>query len=82
METVTAQEANDNLMAMLSNASNEQCKYRITSAEGTVVMLSEESYESLLVTLEMLSSPILFNNMDEMECALIAEGAGAYITMD
>lgn len=68
METVTAQEVNNNLMKMLANASTEHCKYRITSAEGTVVMLSEESYESLLVTLEMLSTPIL-NNMAEFEFA-------------
>lgn len=75
METVTAQEANDNLMAMLTNASKEQCKYRITSAEGTVVMLSEEQYENLLVTLEMLSTPILFNSIAEMEYAYNSEGS-------
>lgn len=75
METVTAQEANDNLMTMLTNASKEQCKYRITAAEGTVVMLSEESYENLLVTLEVLSTPILFNNMSEMEYAHNTEGS-------
>ncbi len=67
METVTVQEANHNLVAMLTNALKEQCKYRITSAEGTVVMISEEHYENLLVTLEMLSTPILFNNMAELE---------------
>lgn len=67
METLTVEDATrEKLMTMIANASSEQCKYRITSTEGTVVLLSEETYENLLVTLEMLSTPILFESMQEM----------------
>ena len=65
METLTAQEAQEKLAALIESASNGQFKYRITSATGNVVLLSEETYQNLLITLEMLSTPIFLENLQE-----------------
>lgn len=63
METLTAQEVQEQLQTLIASVTRRQCKYRITSSEGTVVMLSEESYDNLMVTLEMLSTPIFLDSM-------------------
>lgn len=65
METVRVEDVQDKLKKLIVNATTNQSKYLITSDEGSVVLLSEEAYENLLVTLEMLSTPILFESMHE-----------------
>lgn len=64
MQTLTAQEAQGKLLDLIE-ASQGQIKYRITSTEGNAVLLSEEAYESILITLEMLSTPIIYENFME-----------------
>ncbi len=65
METLTVQEAQQKLQALIENASSDQQKYCITSATGNAVLLSEETYHNLLITLEMLSTPLFLDTPPE-----------------
>jgi PHD/YefM family antitoxin component YafN of YafNO toxin-antitoxin module len=62
MDTLTDQEAKDKLDIMIKCAIQDQSKFLITSPEGNVVMISEEAYQNLMITLEMLSTPIFLEN--------------------
>jgi len=62
MDTLTDQEAKDKFDIMIKCATQDQSKFLITSADGNVVMLSEEAYQNLMITLEMLSTPIFLEN--------------------
>lgn len=57
METLTATEARTHLFGLLKKSVKSHQMYRIRSKEGEVVLLSEEDYEGLLETLELLSTP-------------------------
>lgn len=55
MDTLTAEEAQLLLKTLLAN---KECKCRITSPEGNAILISEENYDNLMITLEMLSTPL------------------------
>ena len=55
MKTLTATDARKNWFEMLKGLAKGHKIYRIASKEGDAVLLSEEDYESLLETLEILS---------------------------
>jgi antitoxin YefM len=57
MTSLTATEARQRLFSLLKNAARGHRVYRITHHEGDGVLLSQEDYESLLETLELLSTP-------------------------
>ena len=57
MKTLTATDARADWFAMLKNSVKEHRVYRITAKEGDSILLSEEDYQNLLETLELLSSP-------------------------
>ena len=57
MKTVTATDARNNLFKLLKGLTKQHRAYRITSKEGDAVLLSEEDYDSLMETLELLSIP-------------------------
>ena len=57
MESLTATEARSQLFALLKQAARGHRQYRITHRDGSAVLLSEADYESLLETLELLSTP-------------------------
>ncbi|MBU0561930.1 MAG: type II toxin-antitoxin system Phd/YefM family antitoxin [Bacteroidetes bacterium] len=57
MNTITASEARTNLFQLIKKTVKGHVHTRITSKEGSAVMLSEEEYESLLETSELLSVP-------------------------
>lgn len=57
METITIQEAKRDLSKLIALAVVEQQQFRIASEEGAVIMLPEETYQNLVVTLELLSTP-------------------------
>lgn len=57
MDTLTATQARARLFRLLKQASRGHRQYRIAHREGNAVLLSEEDYESLLETLELLSTP-------------------------
>ncbi len=62
MNTFTAEEASQNLLKLIQLAQQDNNQFRISSEEGDVVILSEETYQNLMVTLELLSTPGLMNS--------------------
>jgi antitoxin YefM len=73
MQTITAEAAQIQFERLLRATIKEHRQYRIASEHGGVVMLSEEAYESLLETLELLSVPGLYESIKEAD-KQIAEG--------
>lgn len=61
METIDLDEALSTFPELIRKLSQESAKVKVTSPEGSVVLLSEETYENLLVTLEFLSAPGLLD---------------------
>lgn len=73
MKTITAASAQDDFLRLLRSTIHEHRQYRIASEDGGAVLLSEEEYESLLETLELLSTPGLYQSI-QMADKQIAEG--------
>lgn len=63
METLTAQEAKDRLLNLIELSTKDKRQFRIDGTEGAVVLLPWETYEDLLVTLELLSTPCLMESL-------------------
>jgi antitoxin YefM len=63
VKTVTATDARKELFALLKRSIRGHRQYRITHKEGDVILLSQEDYESLLETLELLSTPGLLKSI-------------------
>lgn len=63
MDTLTAQEAQNQLPQLIECAAKDLRQYRITSTEGNAVLLPEETYQNLVVTLELLSTPGLMERI-------------------
>lgn len=63
METLTAEEAAQNLLKFMTLVHQNGCQFRITAEEGTVILLSEETYQNLIVTLELLATPGLMKGL-------------------
>ncbi len=57
MQNITATEARSTFFNLVKTTIKTRKEYRITSKEGNAVLLSEDDYESLLETLELLSTP-------------------------
>lgn len=57
MTTLTATEARRELFDLLKGATRKHKVYRIRHRNGDAVLLSEEDYDSLIETLELLSIP-------------------------
>lgn len=66
METYTTQEAQDQFASLLKMVLEERRHLRVATEEGAVVVLPEETYRNLAVTLELLSTTVVDNfNLDE-----------------
>ena len=65
MESYKLEEAN--LAKLIEMVSLDQKLCRITSDNGNAVLLSEETYDNLLITLELLSTPGLIDGLNELE---------------
>ena len=76
METLSVQEAKEQLIRLIKEASEERRHFRVTSQEGNIVIIPEETYDNLLVTLEVLSTPGLMSLMDDEEEAVMEEVVG------
>lgn len=63
METWTAEEVQSNLLKLIKLVNEEHDYLRIVSEQGSVVVLSEKTYQDILVTLEFLSTPGLMNSL-------------------
>lgn len=57
MTTLSATEARQNLYTLLKKSVKGHVPIRISSQTGDAVLMSEEDYEGLLETLELLSTP-------------------------
>ena len=65
MTTLTATKARQNLFDILKKSVKGHAPVRITSKAGDAVLISEEDYESLLETLELLSEPGMAKSVKE-----------------
>ncbi len=63
--TVTATEARQNLFKLVRKSVKGHVPVKITSKEGDAVLVSEEDYEGLLETLELLSVPGMRKSIQE-----------------
>ena len=63
--TVTATEARQNLFKLVKKSVKGHVPVRISSKEGDAVLVSEEDYEGLLETLELLSIPGMRKSIQE-----------------
>ncbi len=57
MVTITTTNARSNLFHLVKKTAKGHVPTKISSKEGNVVMISEDDYESLLETAELLSTP-------------------------
>lgn len=57
MNTITATDARTNWFKLLNSAIKGHFSTRIRTKDGTAILLSEEDYESILETAELLSVP-------------------------
>ena len=57
MDTLEAHEAQAQLMTLIENAVQDNQQYRLIGPSGAVIMMPEENYDNLMVTLELLSTP-------------------------
>ena len=63
--TVTATEARQNLFKLVKKSVQGHVPVKITSKDGDAVLVSEEDYEGLLETLELLSVPGMRKSIQE-----------------
>lgn len=57
MQTYTATEARSKLFNLLKNIIHGHRQVRITAKSGSVVLISEEDYDNIIETIELLSVP-------------------------
>lgn len=69
MDTFTVEEAVQDLPKLIALTQQDSYLMRITSEEGNVVLLSEETYHNLVVTLELLATPGLMDGIKLSEVA-------------
>ncbi len=72
MTTLTATKARQNLFMLLQKSIKGHIPVRITSKSGDVILISQEDYESLLETLELLSTPGLLKGVREAKADIKA----------
>lgn len=57
MRSLTATEVRSNLFEVLKKAVTGHRQFRVRCKQGDVILMSEEDYENLIETLELLSRP-------------------------
>ena len=70
--TITATEARQHLYQLLRKSVKGHVPIKITSKDGDAVILSEEDYEGLLETLELLSVPGMRKSIREAKADIRA----------
>ncbi len=65
METFTATDARNHWFELIKDSVRGHKVYRITSKEGDAILLSEEDYENLIETLELLSTPGMLKSIKQ-----------------
>jgi len=61
---ITATDARRHFFELVKGATEKHQIYRIRHPKGSVVMLSEEEFDNLMETLELLSTPGLLNSLN------------------
>jgi len=67
MTTITATAARSNLFQLIQKTIKEHSPARISSKAGTAILISEEDYESILETVELMSEPGLLESLKETD---------------
>ena len=67
MKTITVSKARSELFNLLKRTIRGHRQVRITSKEGSVILMSENDYESLIETLELLSIPGFKKSIQEAD---------------
>ena len=67
MKTYTATNARSDFSLLIKETIHGHKEIKITSKEGGVILISEEDYENLLETLELLSVPGFRKKMEKAE---------------
>jgi len=67
MKTITASHARSELFNLLKSTVRGHRQVRIRTKEGSVVLMSEEDYDNLIETLEILSVPGLKESLEEAD---------------
>ncbi len=67
MKTITASKARSELFNLLKRTIRGHRQVRITSKEGSVILMSENDYENLIETLELLSIPGFKKSIQEAD---------------
>ena len=70
--TVTATEARQHLFQLLRKSAKGHMPVKISCKDGDVVIISEEDYEGLLETLELLSVPGMRKSIREAKADIRA----------
>lgn len=67
METISSEQASASLHDLIKKVNHENKPYKITAGDEAVILLGEEMYDNLLVTLEFLSTPGLLDRLKDQE---------------
>lgn len=67
MTTVTATKARQNFFGLIKKSVKSHSPIQVTSKSGNMVLLSQEDYESLIETLEILSVPGMKKSISRSE---------------
>ena len=67
MKTITVSKARSELFNLIKRTIRGHRQVRITSKEGSVILMSENDYESLIETLELLSIPGFKKSIQEAD---------------
>jgi len=65
MQKLSASKARSDLFTLIKNAVKAHKIYRITHKDGDVILMSQDEYQSLLETLELLSTPGLLKSIKQ-----------------
>jgi len=65
MQKLSASKARTELFTLIKNAVKAHKIYRIAHKDGDVILMSEDEYENLLETLELLSTPGLLKSVQQ-----------------
>lgn len=65
MVKLSIEQAQQQLSKLIEEIQNSQMNFTISSPAGNAVLMSEEAHQNLLITLEMLSTPIFLENCQD-----------------
>jgi len=67
MVTITTTDARSNLFKIVKKVAKGHVPTRISSKDGNIIIISEDDYESILETAELLSVPKLKKSIEKAD---------------